>query len=183
MLMNPSYKIAFVLDRTSMFQITTSITGFNAPAPKSHEVKALDLIWRRFPTFSAANTIHLDDLSRNFALNPGSGLRVTAYKNSEAMRHTDRELWGLAEYLQLIAVREPNFETLEHRNWQRYVATHGGQHGARGAAAGGGGSSTNGAGSGNGAGSSSDGGSGNGSGNSNGAGSGGSSNESGPAAP
>jgi len=34
MLMNPDYKIAFVLDRTSMFQITTSLTGFNPPPPQ-----------------------------------------------------------------------------------------------------------------------------------------------------
>lgn len=162
MLLNPNYKIAFVLDRTSMFQITTSVTGVNPPPPKTHEVKALELVWRLYPVFSAANTIHLDDLSRNFALNPGSGLRVTPYKNSAVMRHTDRELWGLAEYLQLIAEREPNFETLEHRNWRRYVATHGGSKGTGGASTGGAGdssnggagSSTNGAGSSSGAGNS-----------------------------
>lgn len=144
MLLNPNYKIAFVLDRTSMFQITTSVTGVTPPPPKTHEVKALELVWRLYPVFSAANTIHLDDLSRNFALNPGSGLRVTPYKNSAVMRHTDRELWGLAEYLQLIAVREPNFETLEHRNWRRYVATHGGTKEEGGASTGGAGDSSNG---------------------------------------
>jgi ubiquitin-like domain-containing CTD phosphatase 1 len=31
-----------------------------------HEVKALGLLWAKFPDFySSANTIHLDDLSRN----------------------------------------------------------------------------------------------------------------------
>jgi hypothetical protein len=38
---------------------------------REHEVKPLELIWRKFPErYSAANTVHVDDLSRNFALNP-----------------------------------------------------------------------------------------------------------------
>lgn len=34
--------------------------------PYKHEVKALGLLWAKFPDlYSSANTIHLDDLSRN----------------------------------------------------------------------------------------------------------------------
>ena len=45
-----------------------------------HYVKPLQIIWSKFPNkWNASNTIHLDDLSRNFALNLDNGLKVTAY--------------------------------------------------------------------------------------------------------
>jgi hypothetical protein len=44
-----------------------------------HQVKPLQIIWSKFPQWSCANTVHLDDLSRNFALNPGCGLKVGHY--------------------------------------------------------------------------------------------------------
>ena len=50
--------------------------------PFKHEVKALEIIWAKFPDYSAANTLHIDDLSRNFALNPQCGLKIPAYKVS-----------------------------------------------------------------------------------------------------
>ena len=38
---------------------------------REHEVKPLELIWRKFPEiYNESNTVHVDDLSRNFALNP-----------------------------------------------------------------------------------------------------------------
>lgn len=68
-LTHPGYKIAFVLDKTSMFSITTKRNG----KPYKHEVKALDIIWNKFPElYSPVNSIHIDDLSRNFAMNPQS---------------------------------------------------------------------------------------------------------------
>jgi len=80
MLLNPRYKLAFVLDRTSMFSITSdSGNGIQS----THEVKALEIIWRKFPgRYDASNTVHIDDLSRNFALNPQSGLKISAFKNA-----------------------------------------------------------------------------------------------------
>ena len=32
--------------------------------PKAHEVKALEIIWARFPAYGAHNTVHVDDLAR-----------------------------------------------------------------------------------------------------------------------
>ena len=40
-----------------------------------HQVKPLQIIWSKFPQWSARNTLHLDDLSRNFALNPSCGVK------------------------------------------------------------------------------------------------------------
>ena len=53
-----------------------SVYSARGGQPFKHEVKALDIIWRKFPQYGPQNTIHVDDLSRNFALNPGNGLKV-----------------------------------------------------------------------------------------------------------
>lgn len=89
----PPDKISFVLDRTPMFSITIQPNG---QEKRKHQVKALEIIWKRFPhhfgpreyaaslltrtsransTYAPDNTIHIDDLSRNFAMNPSCGLK------------------------------------------------------------------------------------------------------------
>lgn len=148
-----------VLDKESMFTVFTERDG----KPWSHSVKALQIIWNRFPqlwvVFSfgnrlddsltipdsdASNTIHVDDLvsffrwrknvtgpdlpslplpppfpfnplssplhpsptskSRNFALNPQSGLKIHAFKNAHTPgAQADRELDKLARYMVHIA--------------------------------------------------------------------------------
>jgi ubiquitin-like domain-containing CTD phosphatase 1 len=61
--------------------------------PFKHEVKALEIIWRKFPLFyNQANTVHVDDLSRNFAMNPQSGIKVHAYRDSKNRGASDKEL-------------------------------------------------------------------------------------------
>lgn len=48
-----------------------------------HEVKALGILWSKFPKYySAANTLHVDDLGRNFAMNPKNGIKVHAYRDA-----------------------------------------------------------------------------------------------------
>ena len=73
MLDHPSYKIAFVLDQSAMFSIESTRSG----KKNKHQVKPLDLIYAKFPRFSAENTVHVDDLSRNFAMNPQSVLMIS----------------------------------------------------------------------------------------------------------
>ena len=121
-LTHPSYKVAFVMDKTSMFSITAPDERAGNGATRKHHVKCLDLIWRRFPQWSAKNTIHIDDLGRNFALNPQSGLKISAYKNSDVTRATDRELPLLARYLADIALLE-DFSKLNHGKWKKHVDT------------------------------------------------------------
>lgn len=120
MLFSTEYKLAFVLDRTSMF----SITSRKGRQERTHEVKALEIIWRRFRSWDSTNTIHIDDLSKNFALNPQSGLKITPFKNAQVTRQFDRELYKLDRYLMLIAQKEPDFTKLKHKHWKRYCSMH-----------------------------------------------------------
>ncbi|KAJ3120461.1 hypothetical protein HK098_004575 [Nowakowskiella sp. JEL0407] len=129
MLTSPNYKIAFVLDKTSMFSINTRRTDGKMV---QHQVKALgevakfwymlpmlmliisEIIWSKFPNFSASNTIHIDDLSRNFAMNPSSGLKISPFKNAILTRQNDVELFHLTTYLLQLAVVS-DFNTLNHK--------------------------------------------------------------------
>ena len=129
------------------------------------EAKPLRVVWHRYPEFGPHNTIMLDDLPRNFLMNPQvgsperpravaelaavmvccaapltnpltdetcldrvaalglSGLRVRPCRNMTlaANRAADRELEGLAHYLELIAEREDDFGVLDHAQWEAYV--------------------------------------------------------------
>ncbi|GHJ83719.1 hypothetical protein NliqN6_0121 [Naganishia liquefaciens] len=110
-----NYKIAFVTDKTSMFPIFGKRDG----KPYKHEVKPLQFIWAKFPQWSAKNTIHIDD-SRNFALNPGEGLKIRPYKKAgtpEGAR--DDQLPKLGRYLVALA-KLPDFRTVDHQNWKKY---------------------------------------------------------------
>jgi ubiquitin-like domain-containing CTD phosphatase 1 len=109
-----NYQISFVLDKTCMFAVFTERNG----QPYTHHVKALQIIWNHFPQFSAKNTIHVDDLSRNFALNPNEGLKIHAFKNAHTEQaQADRELHKLARYMVHITALE-DFRTLRHKAWK-----------------------------------------------------------------
>ncbi|KAF8880250.1 HAD IIID h [Mucidula mucida] len=112
-----NYQISFVLDKTSMF----SVFGERDKKAWQHHVKPLEIIWNLVPEFNAGNTIHIDDLSRNFALNPGEGLKIRAFKGAatpEARR--DRELEKLGKYMLSIA-STPDLRTVEHGKWKDVV--------------------------------------------------------------
>lgn len=130
MLTHPGYKICFVLDKTSMFEIVST----NRSGKKvAHHVKPLQIIWSKFPQWNSHNTVHLDDLARNFALNLGSGLKCTAYYRKKKRRSAstsgrgsdDRELLGLGRFLELLATNEEakdNFDSVDFECWQDYVS-------------------------------------------------------------
>ena len=59
---NPGYRICFALDKSSMFR-----------AVNKEYVKPLALIYTKNHIWSERNTIHIDDLARNFTLNPKNG--------------------------------------------------------------------------------------------------------------
>lgn len=121
MLSNPSYRFCFVLDKTSMFAITsTSRSGKKV----KHHVKPLQIIWNRFPqVWGPHNTVHLDDLSRNFALNPDNGLKVTAYyRKKKKSGSKDIQLIGLGKYLENLASEIKDFTTVKFKYWQDVVA-------------------------------------------------------------
>jgi len=112
------YKIAFVMDKRPMFKVFTRREG----KPFTHSVKALKIIWTKFPQWSASNTVHIDDLSRNFALNPTSGLKIAAFNDCHTAHGAgDRELYMLLEYLVHIARTVPDFKDVDHKKWKQVV--------------------------------------------------------------
>lgn len=112
-----AYEISFVLDKTCMFTVFSERNG----QPYSHHVKPLQIIWNKFPQFGARNTIHVDDLSRNFALNPEEGLKIHAFKHAHTEQaQADRELEKLSRYMVHIALMG-DFQTVNHKDWKRIL--------------------------------------------------------------
>lgn len=109
---NPNYKIAFYLDYLAMISVYTPKRGLV-------DVKPLGVIWGKYPAYSPKNTIMFDDIRRNFLMNPGSGLRIHAFREAHLNRSKDRELLKLAEYLEAIA-NVDDFQSLNHREWEDY---------------------------------------------------------------
>mmetsp|Transcript_52225 Transcript_52225/g.122364 ORF Transcript_52225/g.122364 Transcript_52225/m.122364 type:complete len:206 (-) Transcript_52225:35-652(-) len=122
LLSNPAYNFAFVLDRTSMFPVESKLKDGTT---RKHEVKPLEFIWRKFPgQYSAKNTIHIDDLSRNFAMNPKNGLKCVAYKSYHSMRATDKELYYIGHYLEAVAGVD-DLTSLNHGEWREFLKASG----------------------------------------------------------
>jgi len=112
MLTNTSYKFCFVLDKTSMFSITSTKRD---GSKVKHYVKPLQIIWSKFQHWNESNTLHLDDLSRNFALNLQNGLKVRPYYRKSNPK--DVELLGLAQFLQIVALNATDFRLIQLENW------------------------------------------------------------------
>lgn len=65
---NPNYKVCFILDKTSMFNGSRG------------KVKPLHLIWSKYPDlWGKHNTVHIDDLARNFQLNRQNGIVIRPF--------------------------------------------------------------------------------------------------------
>ena len=117
-LSHPSYKILALVDSGSMITVQTKERGiFNC--------KPLGWIWAQPWSqergYDSSNTIMFDDLRRNFAMNPSSGLKIKPFRNAHTSRSTDNELKKLKVYLDIIARENVDFKTLDHKKWERYV--------------------------------------------------------------
>jgi ubiquitin-like domain-containing CTD phosphatase 1 len=149
MLSHPHYRFCFVLDKTSMFPITSTTSTATTRQNQSqkhqlytHHVKPLQLIWSKFSFWMEQNTIHIDDLARNFALNSSNGLQVAPYyRQKKHRRHTTRhrrstssrdtsttatttdvELIALSVYLERLAVEAKNeFHLVDFSIWMDVV--------------------------------------------------------------
>lgn len=112
---HPDYKITFMLDHSAMVTVHTEKHGV-------FDCKPLAFLWAKFPAFyNETNTIMLDDLRRNFIMNPQNGLVIRPYSKSHRNCHTDRELARLKRYLTLIGSRE-SLSDLNHQRWESYLA-------------------------------------------------------------
>ncbi|ORZ39885.1 HAD-like domain-containing protein [Catenaria anguillulae PL171] len=111
---HPSYQLSFVLNKSSMFTIVSKLKDRSL----QHQVKALEIIWRKFPDrWSHRNTVHVDDLGRNFALNPGNGIKVSQWRLTDESKQQDREMGLLTKYLvHLRAV--PDVSAVDHMKWR-----------------------------------------------------------------
>lgn len=111
MLNSQDYNLTFVLDQSSMFTIRTRKPGSDE---RSHQVKALEVIWRLCPIFGPHNTLHVDDLARNFALNPRNGIKVRAFRRKYK---DDVDLRDLSIYLRRCA-NIPDLSQLDNGRWR-----------------------------------------------------------------
>lgn len=119
MLTNPRYKFCFVLDKTSMFTVTSTRRDGQK---YTHHVKPLQLIWTKFDRWSSKNTAHVDDLGRNFALNLTSGIKVSAFYRKKASARRDAELLGLGRYLEMLATAGVDFDDVDFKSWKDVVS-------------------------------------------------------------
>jgi ubiquitin-like domain-containing CTD phosphatase 1 len=88
-------------------------------------VKPLDVIWQMFPALThPSTTLHVDDLRRNFLLNPRQGLKIHACRKLPVTRGADRELLHLSVYFSLIR-RLPSLDGLRHSRWKATLRGHG----------------------------------------------------------
>eukprot|EP00795_Rhopilema_esculentum_P012540 gene12540-3235_t len=108
---NPNYKIMFMLDSDAMITVQSPTYGII-------ETKPLGVIWGKYAQYSSKNSIIIDDLRRNFLMNPSNGLKIRPFRNAHASRATDQELLRISKYLKKIATLE-DFAKLDHRNWER----------------------------------------------------------------
>ncbi|KDD74589.1 hypothetical protein H632_c1203p1 [Helicosporidium sp. ATCC 50920] len=111
---HPSYKLTFMLDCASMVTVRHRRYGL-------FDCKPLAYVWAKFPgVYTPDNTIMMDDLRRNYVLNPQNGLVIRAYRHSHRNRDRDHELQYLTEYLLHIA-EHPSLANLDHGAWERVV--------------------------------------------------------------
>lgn len=109
------YKLTALMDCRSMLTVRDAKRGV-------YDCKPLQVLWARFPgVYRPDNTVMLDDLRRNFVLNPQNGLVIRPFRHCHTRGRGDRELVGLADYLELAGARE-TLADLDHRKWERYVA-------------------------------------------------------------
>ncbi|BGP12797.1 hypothetical protein JCM10213_008058 [Rhodosporidiobolus nylandii] len=109
------WNIVTTLDHGPMFDVYSEKNGQSW----KHQVKALGIIWAKFPgQYTAENTLHIDDLSRNFALNPKNGIKVHAYKDALFNGSTDRELLYVAKYL-LQLVDKADVTQFDHSRFRK----------------------------------------------------------------
>jgi len=114
---HPDFKISIVLSKE--FMIPQAFPGKR----KTHiqDIKPLAVLWRKFENvYTPNNTIHIDDVVENFALNPQNGLRIDPFRDALQSRQTDKELFYLTQYLSLIG-QLPSFESLDHMKWKNYI--------------------------------------------------------------
>lgn len=63
----------------------------------------------------------LDDLGRNFVMNPANGHKIKPYRKYIINRESDDELFWLSKYICHLGASGVDISTLKHRNFKRYL--------------------------------------------------------------
>jgi len=121
---HPDFQLTAYMDALAMVTVNTAKHGvFNA--------KPLEVLWSNLAGhfggvrhWGPHNTIMFDDLRRNYAFNPESGLVIKPYRRSATNRATDDALLRLTTYLLAIA-ELPTFDGLDHGRWERWLRKRG----------------------------------------------------------
>lgn len=122
------FRYVFVLDREATVEVP-----LGAPEDPAYKfVKPLRLIWEAEPlggAYGPHNTIHVDDLPRNFALNPQNGLTIQFWQYVDPTKDPagharsvkDRELEYLLRYLRDLAAGAADWTGRDHSRWRQDV--------------------------------------------------------------
>eukprot|EP01055_Gregarina_sp_Pseudo9_P001665 Gregarina_sp_Pseudo_9__1664@NODE_211_length_3603_cov_39_818743_g196_i0_p1_GENE_NODE_211_length_3603_cov_39_818743_g196_i0NODE_211_length_3603_cov_39_818743_g196_i0_p1_ORF_typecomplete_len419_score53_01NIF/PF03031_18/4_8e03NIF/PF03031_18/2_5e26Blt1/PF12754_7/0_00041ubiquitin/PF00240_23/0_0056ubiquitin/PF00240_23/2_1e03_NODE_211_length_3603_cov_39_818743_g196_i010822338 len=124
LLTHPFIGPCFTLDRSSMVNLQlpaeTKLT-YSKKARREAEVKALQILWsKNINNWRSSNTLIVDDLPRNFMLNPLNGVPVRPY--TKDLHAVDKELLLLGHYLVQVASVE-DVTTMNHSQWKQYMKT------------------------------------------------------------
>lgn len=116
LLTHPLFRLCFVIDAKAMYRHATTEHG----RVHVREVKDLHLIWGKFAEhYNPCNTLHIDDLETNFALNPGNGILVPPFDRELRLAQTDDTLVRLRRYLKSIC-EAPDVSLLDHSRWRTF---------------------------------------------------------------
>mmetsp|Transcript_29171 Transcript_29171/g.81598 ORF Transcript_29171/g.81598 Transcript_29171/m.81598 type:complete len:263 (-) Transcript_29171:153-941(-) len=103
------FDFVLIVDKYAM------ITAFDE-ANGVFTTKPLRVIWDTFPAhFSPERCLLIDDLMRNFSMNPGNGIRVRQFRRVNM--DSDRELLRLMDYLVWIYDAD-DFRVFDHSAWK-----------------------------------------------------------------
>lgn len=118
------FKISVCMDYTAMVTVDAASAGVEFASKKKRAVfdcKPLHVLWERYKDFySPATTIMLDDLRRNFILNPQHGLVIKPFRKSTTAVKKDSEFFKLRHYFDILATLQ-SFESLDHDGWKRMI--------------------------------------------------------------
>lgn len=120
LLTHPTIGPCFTLDRSSMITVQLpSDSSFSHIKKKEAEVKALQVIWsKNINNWCKENTLIVDDLPRNFILNPLNGVAVRPYTRD--LHSRDKELLLLGHYLVQVAALE-DVTSMIHSQWKTFL--------------------------------------------------------------
>ena len=123
------FRYIMILDRGAT--LDTPVRSVAGSEVVLSSVKPLRFIWERFPgNYGPHNTVHVDDVPRNFLLNPQNGLLISPWQSAgpdcdERQRQRsrqDRELEYLLQYLQGLAEDSSgSWEGRDHSRWRQDV--------------------------------------------------------------